>query len=132
MIIVTTGSRHWTDEALIKKELERQIELSKQMRGSEKLTVIVGYDPVKKTPRGVDRMVYKWCEVLGIDVIPEPADWSKGRGAGFARNILMLEKYSPDAVVAFRAGGKSNGTDHCIKEARKRHIPVRVVHERNT
>ena len=131
MIVVTTGSRHWTDEPKIKKTLIA-LEVEAGMK-DEKLTVVVGYDPRKKTPKGVDRMVYKWCNNLGIDVIPEPADWhNKGlfdRGAGMARNIRMLEDHKPDKVVAFRAAGKSNGTDHCIKQARKRDIEVEVHHE---
>lgn len=128
MIVVCTGSRTWTDESQIKEKL---LELQGEF---DSLTVVVGYDPHKKTPKGVDRMVYKWCKALGIHVVCEPADWNgKGyfnRGAGMERNILMLEKYEPNLVVAFRAKGKSNGTDHCITQARKRHIPVQLNHER--
>lgn len=127
MIVVTTGSRTWTDESTLKAELQN---MYAEFHGE--LSVVVGYDPWKKTPVGADRMVWKWCNALGIHVTPEPADWSKGGGAGFQRNILMLEKYGPDLVIAFRAAGKSNGTDHCVKEARKRHIPVRMIHERDT
>ena len=128
MIVVATGSRTWTDEAAIKLQL--QVLYTECGLHDEKLTVVVGYNEEKDTPRGVDRMVYKWCKALGIDVIPEPADWSKGKGAGFMRNALMLDKYKPDKVIAFRAEGKSNGTDHCIKEAKKRGIEVEVHHER--
>ena len=137
MIIVVTGSRTWTNESLIKSRLEYW-ELHARNK-EDTLTVIVGYDPVKQTPIGVDKMVYKWCKALGINVIPEPADWKNGRinyfgsravnMAGFDRNELMLDKHNPDLVVAFRAEGKSNGTDHCVKEARKRNIPVELNRE---
>lgn len=135
MKIVTTGSRTWTDESKIKKVLQDW----DRKYGSE-LTVVVGYDPIKKTPSGVDRMVYKWCKHLCIRIITEPADWKNGRIvrvgnrnvnlAGFDRNELMLDKHSPDKLVAFRSDGKSNGTDHCIKEARRRNIEVEVHREK--
>lgn len=131
MIVVTTGSRTWTDESLIKDVLQ-----SLQREHKLKLTVVVGYDPRKQLPTGADRMVYKWCRHLGIKVIPEPADWDNGRIiklgyrnvnlAGFDRNELMLDSHKPDKVVAFRAKGKSNGTDHCIAEAKKRNIKVEI------
>lgn len=135
MIIVTTGSRTWTNESLIKAKMQ---EFQKEF-GSE-LTIVVGYDKFKKKPIGADKIVYKWCDALGIHVICEPADWENGRViklpngrvipmAGMDRNELMLDKYQPNLVVAFRAEGKSNGTDHCVKEARRRHIPVQLNHE---
>jgi hypothetical protein len=135
MIIVITGSRIWTNEAQIKDRLQRL------QQEHENLTIVVGYDPIADRPQGVDKMVYKWCDVLGISVIPEPADWKNGRIiragnrnvnlAGFDRNELMLDKHKPGKVVAFRAKGKSNGTDHCIKEARRRNIEVEVNHEQD-
>lgn len=130
MIVVTTGSRTWTDESKIKARLMELREID------DALTIVVGYDPVKNTPKGVDRMVYKWCKALGINVIAEPAEWTVNgkfdRGAGFKRNIKMLEDHQPGRVEAFRAAGKSNGTDNCIKEARKRDIEVIVHNERDT
>lgn len=135
-IVVTTGSRTWTDEAKIKSVLQ---DLQQE---HDKLTIIVGYNSRTKKPTGADKMVYKWCDVLNIKCIPEPADWKNGRVnyfgnrpvnmAGFDRNELMLDKHEPDLVVAFRARGISNGTDHCIIEARRRDIPVERHYERNT
>ena len=128
MIIVVTGSRTWTNESQIKDRME-ELEAEAKVKG-EKLTVVHGAAP------GVDRMCAKWAEIVGAKVIAEPAEWNANgyfdRGAGFARNIYMLEQYKPLRVEAFRAEGKSNGTDHCIKEAQKRGIEVNVNHERNS
>jgi hypothetical protein len=125
MIVVVTGSRTWTDESKI-KHVMLDLTVEAEMKG-EKLTLIHG-----NAPKGADRMCAKWAENFGAKVIPEPADWNKdghfNKGAGFERNILMLEKYKPDFLVAFRAQGKSNGTDHCCKEARKRGIDVRTYY----
>jgi hypothetical protein len=137
MIVVTTGSRTWTNESAVKEQLQ---DLQKfASKKGDGLSVVVGYNPKTQKPGGADKMVYKWCEVLGIHCVTEPADWNNGRimrfgnrhvnMAGFDRNELMLDKYEPDLVLAFRASGKSNGTDHCMKEARKRHIPVRQIDE---
>lgn len=135
MIVVCTGSRKWRDEAIIKNTLMRLLTQS-----DEQITIVVGFDPVKKTPKGVDKIVYKWGNALGFKVITEPADWENGRVidigyrhvnlAGFDRNELMLDKYKPNLVLAFRAQGVSNGTDHCVKEAHRRNISVEVVYEK--
>lgn len=132
MIVVVTGSRTWTDESLIKR---RMLDLSVEAEmKAEKLIVIHG-----DAPKGADRMCAKWASHYGAKVIAEPADWDNGRIintgtrhvnlAGLDRNELMLDKYEPDRVEAFRSKGKSSGTDHCCKEARKRDIEVRVNHE---
>lgn len=133
MVIVVTGSRTWTNEAQIKERME-ELEAEASAKG-EKLTIVHG-----DSPRGADRMCGKWADIVGAKVIPEPADWDNGRIvntgyrhvnlAGLDRNELMLDKYNPDRVEAFRSDGKSSGTDHCIKEARKRNIEVIVNHER--
>jgi hypothetical protein len=126
MIIVVTGSRHWTNESQIKERME-ELHTEAVAKG-ERLTIIHG------GARGVDRMCAKWADIVGAKVIPEPAEW-KPNGvfdweAGKRRNIYMLEEYKPDRVEAFRAPGKSNGTDHCVEQAHIRGIEVEINHER--
>ncbi len=77
--------------------------------------------------RGVDRYAATVAESLGFEVEAYPADWTHhGRRAGIERNLLMLDGADPDYVIAFW-DGKSRGTAHTIREAKKRGIPVEVV-----
>lgn len=126
MIVVVTGSRTWTNESQIKQRME-ELEAEAKVKG-EKLTVVHG-----DCPRGADRMCGKWAEIVGAKVIPEPAEWMvdgrKNWEAGKERNIYMLDEYKPDRVEAFRAKGRSNGTDHCVEQAYRRGIEVKVNHE---
>jgi hypothetical protein len=71
--------------------------------------------------RGVDLMADYAAYHLGIPTEPHPADWSKGKSAGFQRNIEMLEV--PVQLVV--AVGTGKGTQHTINEAHKRGIEVR-------
>lgn len=122
--IVVSGSRHWADELRVRKELAIL-----QRRYGNDLVIIQG-----AAKKGVDAQTAKICHDLGIKCEDMPAKWTE-RGfydpqAGFKRNILMLERYNPLFLLAFRANGKSNGTDHCIKEAKRRGIPVQICRER--
>lgn len=74
---------------------------------------------------GADTIIGMICEDLKIKTTEYPADWSKGRDAGFDRNIEMLDT-EPDKVLAFHRG-RSSGTAHTIRNAKSRGIPVEVV-----
>lgn len=77
---------------------------------------------------GADTAADRAARKLGIHVMSEPAQWDiYGKAAGPIRNQLMLDKYHPDEVIAFRTSGKSSGTDHMIKCARKAGIPVTII-----
>lgn len=54
-----------------------------------------------------------------------PANWSRGRGAGFERNSAMLDE-KPELVIAVW-DGRSGGTLDTIRKATQRGIPVRVI-----
>lgn len=64
--------------------------------------------------RGVDEAAEETARARGLDVIIHHADWSKGRGAGFERNKLIVR--DADVVVAFW-DGKSRGTQHTLRLA---------------
>lgn len=65
---------------------------------------------------------------LGFRVESHPADWrGQGARAGILRNLAMLE-WEPELVLAFW-DGRSTGTAHTIREARRRRIPVEVIAE---
>jgi hypothetical protein len=65
--------------------------------------------------RGVDRIATVAARNAGLLVIEYPADWENGgKGAGFARNTLIVEQ--ADRVVAFW-DGDSKGTLDTLKKA---------------
>ena len=77
----------------------------------------VGISPtvvLSGTARGVDLLGERWAEVHGLPVERFPADWSKGRWAGIARNREMAE--NADALIAVW-DGKSRGTKNMIDTA---------------
>lgn len=113
-----TGSRHWQDAAAILRYMERHLE-----RGD---VVVVGC-----AKDGVDDFVRQFATQLGFDLEVYKADWKMGKFAGFTRNDEMAAS-DIDRVVAFRAGGKSNGTDHMVSCAKKRHIDFEIHHDHDT
>jgi len=68
-------------------------------------------------------------ERLGHHVEIFEAQWATyGKRAGFLRNVEMLETAPvPWMVLAFKAKPVSPGTDHTIREARRRGIPTRII-----
>lgn len=72
--------------------------------------------------RGADRLAGEWADERGIEVRRYPADWNKhGKSAGPIRNREMVEKESPDLVVAFPGG---SGTRDMVKVATHNGITV--------
>ena len=117
--ILICGSRNWRDMGPISLYLHEAVRAA---GGPGGVQVIHG------DAAGADRAADRAARKLGIEVFCEPAQWETyGKAAGPIRNQLMLDKYKPDEVIAFRTSGKSNGTDHMIKCARKAGIPVTVI-----
>jgi hypothetical protein len=116
--VVITGSRHWTEDDRIYARLAKLPPYA-----------VIGHGD---SPRGVDRKAGKIAEELGLRVIPYPVvryvdgPWP---AAGILRNERMLKEHNPSLVIAFRAGGKSNGTDDCISRAREKKLELEVIHE---
>ena len=64
---------------------------------------------------------------IGLDYIEYGANWKRySKGAGFVRNIKMLDREQPLLVIAFQLNG-SSGTQHTIDAARSRGIEVDVI-----
>lgn len=87
---------------------------------------ILGFGTVMHgAAQGADSGAGAWAQDVGIVERRRPADWSKGRGAGFARNLAMLGELSAEdelfAVLAFPGGG---GTAHTVANARRRGVRV--------
>lgn len=74
--------------------------------------------------RGADTLAGEEALDLGFWVQRFPADWKRhGRGAGFKRNLEMLDR-DPDLVIAF---GQGRGTNHTVSKAQERGIVVRRI-----
>jgi hypothetical protein len=110
--VLVCGSRYWTDDAAIRRELEA---LAPDV-------VIEGF------ATGADRLARKVAVEMGARVVSFPADWSLGRKAGPIRNQRMLDEGEPDLVLAFHEDlERSRGTRDMVERARRAGVPVRVV-----
>ncbi len=73
---------------------------------------------------GADTIAGRWAKFYGVPVTVFEADWkAKGKRAGPLRNIKMLDEFKPDVVCAVIG---HEGTWHCLLEAQKRNIPIRL------
>ena len=111
-VVLVCGSRDWDDYETIRDRLSRLPADTEIIEGGQ---------------HGADLMAKSAAESLGLEYIEYGAAWkgSLKRGAGFARNIKMLDREQPDLVIAFQLK-RSRGTQHTIDEARKRGIEVEV------
>lgn len=115
--ILITGSRTWPDHQAV----EDAISAHMQENGNIPYVVVHG-DAV-----GADTMADYAAGVLrgaGWDITTEvyPADWSQGRGAGIARNQMMVD-LGADVVLAFNHNN-SSGTKHCMGAAQAAGLTV--------
>ncbi len=74
--------------------------------------------------KGADHWARIIAEDWGFEYIEVPAFWSRGKGAGFARNATMVNLV--DAVVAVW-DGRSPGTAHTIGYAHQKGKKVAVI-----
>jgi len=128
MRLLITGSRGWHNEAAVETVIADHMEWAK--RNDEEFILIHGH-----AKSGADALADKAGHRLGLvvgrDLIRVPADWKRyGKGAGPKRNQQMLDEQYPDVVVAFRAAGKSNGTDDMLARAEVGNVPTYTYHER--
>jgi YspA, cpYpsA-related SLOG family len=75
------------------------------------------------TARGIDQAGELWAKHKGKTLERYPADWAKGRSAGYKRNEKMVGK--AEALLAVW-DGKSRGTRHMIDIATVRGLLVFV------
>lgn len=109
MKILACGSRTWSNWIFIQRVLAEYPADSLLIHGAA---------------RGADQLSATAALNLGMRIQAFPADWSRGRSAGFVRNLQMLDE-KPDVVLAFW-DGSSAGTSHTIRNAQKRGLAVRI------
>ena len=118
MRILVTGSRDWTDEAIVRDALIR-------VCGEE-------YDNtlIHGCARGLDRIASIIADGWVWDIEAFPANWDgHGKAAGAIRNAAMIEHGKPDICLAFPLPG-SKGTWDMIRKANAARIEVRIFPRR--
>lgn len=112
------GGRNYTDRVFVFKTLDSLPRPNLVIEGGQRK-----WDPVlKHIVGGADYLGKEWADARGIECVTENAEWRRlGRAAGRARNALMLEKYKPTLVVAFKGG---RGTANMMRLAREAGVEV--------
>lgn len=110
--IIIAGSRTFNNYELLKQKLDFYIGEHKEIE------IISG------TARGADRLGERYAFERGLTLHRFPADWSKGKSAGYLRNEEMA-KYGTHAVIFW--DGISRGTKHMIDLAKEYKLNYRVV-----
>lgn len=111
--ILVTGSRKWTDRERIKDAL-----LCAEKENTWKFPVVL----VHGAARGADTLARDVALELGWKTEEHPADWSRGKRAGLARNAEMVS-LGADRCLAFILNG-SSGARHTADLAEKAGIPT--------
>lgn len=76
---------------------------------------------VSGTASGVDQLGERWAKQFGFRIKRFPADWSKGRSAGYTRNVEMAN-YADACLVLW--DGKSKGSQHMVDITREKGMPT--------
>ncbi len=100
--VAIVGSREFANLPLVRSYVRRQLHAD---------TIVVS-----GAARGVDETAAQEARDCLLEVEEIPADWSQGKGAGFARNTTIVEH--ADEIVAFWTAG-SRGTLDTITKAVK-------------
>ena len=111
MKIIIAGSRDFDDYKKLRKYCDFYLQSQTDI------------EIVSGTAKGADQLGEKYAKEKGYPVKQFPADWSKGKSAGYVRNEEMA-KYA-DALIAFW-NGLSKGTGHMIDLAKKYKLKIRI------
>ena len=81
---------------------------------------------------GADKLGKKYADNHCYSCKVFPADWDKnGKSAGFIRNAEMANYIEHDGIVIAFWNYKSKGTEHMIRIARQKKIPVNIIYYDN-
>lgn len=114
--LIVAGSRGFDDYDLLKQKCDAVL----AAKVSDPNVVI---QIVSGGAKGADTLGEKYAKERGFSLKIFKADWSKGKSAGYVRNVAMAD-YA-DALIAFDFGTK--GTGHMIKIAQTRKMAVRII-----
>ena len=110
--IIIAGGRDFSDYNLLKEKVDYY--LQNAINNNFKIIIVSG------TAKGADKLGEKYAKEKGYEIAYFPADWSKGKRAGYLRNEQMAEyaKQKQGALIAFW-DESSKGTKHMIDLAKK-------------
>ena len=119
MRVLVCGGRDYSDRERVWRTLDELLIPDDDMLPVGANTLIHG------GARGADLLADAWAVANWVDIDMYPADWKAyGKAAGAIRNQQMLDRGSPDLVVAFPGG---RGTADMVRRARKAGVPVREI-----
>jgi hypothetical protein len=110
--LIIAGSREFNDYSFLKDKVDFLLK-----------NVIEDVEIVSGAARGADTLGERYAMENNFKVKLFPADWSKGRGAGFIRNEEMAE-YANACVVFWM--NNSKGTKHMIDVSQKHNLKLRI------
>lgn len=113
--LIIAGGREFSDYGLLQKKVDVMIA---EKRHSCTIEIVSG------KAKGADTLGEKYAAANNFRIKEFPADWSKGKAAGYERNQAMAE-YA-DACICFW-DTRSKGTKHMIDLATAAGLPLRVV-----
>lgn len=138
MRILITGSRAITNAWLIHSAIADTLRAAGMWdedagRPSGPVTIVHGAAP------GADRLASDWADLHGATNEAHPAQWRKGKGAGYARNADMVNQGAA-VCLAFLAPCRaaecartdphdSHGASGCAAMAEAAGIPVQRIRE---
>ena len=112
--LLITGSRTWSDVAVI----EREFGVVAEHEGSNVVLVSGG-------AKGADTLCEQVAEKLGWTIERHLPDWSVGKRAGFDRNKVMVDS-GADFCLAFILD-ESAGASQCSRIAKEAKIPTKPI-----
>ncbi len=108
------GGRDFTDKEMFNSAMSDLVHL----RGMPSVVVQGG-------AKGADTLARSWAQQHALKIVTEKAKWNVfGNSAGPIRNQVMLDKYSPDFVIAFPGG---RGTADMVRRSREAGIDVAEI-----
>lgn len=110
MKVIIAGSRTVSDYSIINDAIKKSC-----------FTIT---EVVSGTCKGVDKLGEFYAKQHNIPIKQFPADWSKGKSAGYLRNAEMAN-YA-DALIAIQHNN-SKGTQHMINLATKKGLKVFIL-----
>lgn len=121
MRILVTGDREWECFEVAKLIVEKLcFNWAVEMYGNDIVFVHGGC-------RGVDLSVDKACRHYSVATECHPADWSRGKHEGHARNQRMVNT-KPDMTIGFHKNIiRSRGTRDCLMRSCGAGIPTYLV-----
>jgi hypothetical protein len=111
MKVIIAGGREFNDYNMLCKQCDFLLQSQKEI------------EIVSGTARGADQLGERYAKDRGYPIKQFPADWNKGKSAGYIRNEEMA-KYA-DALIAFW-DGKSKGTGHMINLAKQYNLNIKI------